>query len=188
MFCVKCGKELDNNALFCPYCGNKTNNGENDSNRQVGYINRADFQVNYRRLNKPSDSQTTTIIIVISVISGLICIIGLFMPYIKASTTDFYIEKTFKELSESFYIVFAGLALVSILLCILKKFIGSAIAAGVYLFLYLVSTNDYWENLKQYADEAYITKEIGLFCMVGGSIALIILGFAGFVSKLTNKA
>jgi uncharacterized membrane protein len=188
MFCVKCGKELDNNASFCPYCGNKTNHGENDSNRQVGYINRADFQENYRRLNRPAASQTTTIIIVMSAISGIMCIMGIFMPYIKASATNLYIEKTFQELSESFYIVFAGLGLVGIILSILKKFLGSAAAGGIYLFLYLISTTDYWENLKQYADEAYITKEIGLFCMVGGSIALIILGFAGFVSKLTNKA
>ena len=188
MFCVKCGKELDNNASFCPYCGNKSNHRENDSNRQVGYINRSDFQENYRRLNKPAASQATTIIISLSVISGLMCIIGIFMPYIKASATNLYIEKTFQELSESFYIVFAGLGLVSIILSMLKKFLGSAAAGGMYLFLYLISTNDYWENLKQYADEAYITKEIGLFCMVGGSVALIILGFAGFVSKLTNKA
>lgn len=187
MFCVKCGKELDNNASFCPYCGNKTNYGENDSNRHVGYINRADFQENYRRLNKPATSQATTIIIVLSVISGLMCIIGIFMPYIKASATNLYIEKTFKELSESFYIVFAGLGLVSVILSILKKFLGSAVAGGIYLFLYLISTSDYWENLKQYADEAYITKEIGVFCMVGGSVSLIIFGFAGIVSKFTKK-
>ena len=29
MFCVKCGNQIDDGVLFCPYCGNKV--GENDT-------------------------------------------------------------------------------------------------------------------------------------------------------------
>lgn len=37
MYCVKCGKEIENNVLFCPYCGEMVASGKTDSakNRKV---------------------------------------------------------------------------------------------------------------------------------------------------------
>lgn len=39
MFCNKCGKELDKDAVFCSKCGNQVNgNGNNNQNQSVMYV------------------------------------------------------------------------------------------------------------------------------------------------------
>lgn len=39
MFCVKCGREIEDNSNFCTFCGNVINNQEKNNNTQVKNIN-----------------------------------------------------------------------------------------------------------------------------------------------------
>lgn len=37
MYCRKCGKELDDEAVICPYCGCSTSGGKVNDSKSMGY-------------------------------------------------------------------------------------------------------------------------------------------------------
>ncbi len=37
MYCRKCGKELDDEAVICPYCGCSTSGGKANDSKSMGY-------------------------------------------------------------------------------------------------------------------------------------------------------
>ncbi len=37
MYCRKCGKELDDEAVICPYCGCSTSGGKANDSKNMGY-------------------------------------------------------------------------------------------------------------------------------------------------------
>lgn len=37
MYCRKCGKELDDEAVICPYCGCSTSGGKVNDSKNMGY-------------------------------------------------------------------------------------------------------------------------------------------------------
>ncbi len=186
MFCVKCGKELQENTSFCPFCGNKVNGITGDENRAVGYIDRDDFQKNYRALSKPEPSHALTICMFFALCGGIMCISAVFLPYISASTVGFHMEKTFNELAQNDYIIFVAIGVISVIFSMFKKFLGTIIFGTLYIVLYYVETHDYWENINRETHGAYITKGIGCYGMIIGSILLIILGIAGVVLKISS--
>lgn len=188
MFCMKCGKELQDDAVFCPFCGYKSGARTENVERQVGYININDFQENYRRMSRPEPSQTPTIMMILAVIGGAMCVLGVFLPYISASALGSHMEKTFKELAVQDYIIFVAVGAISIALSLFKKFIGTVLTGIIYMVCYYIDTTDYWETIRNESGGVFVSKGIGLYCMIGGAIAVILFGIIGFATKLQNKA
>lgn len=60
MFCKNCGKQIDDNANFCEYCGNST----------------SDNPIMFASENNPASNKSKKKIIIISVISALILLIA----------------------------------------------------------------------------------------------------------------
>ena len=187
MFCMKCGKELQEDAAFCPFCGYKTGARNEIEERPVGYINRNDFQENYRRMSRPEPSQTPSIMMTLAIIGGAMSIFGVFLPYISASALGVHIEKTFKELAVEDYIIFVAIGVISIVFSLFKKFIGTVLSGIAYIVCYYIDTTEYWETIRRESGGAFVTRGIGLYCMIGGSIIVLIFGIAGFVAKLQQK-
>ena len=66
MFCLKCGKEIDNNATICPYCGSATENT---------VVNTGNYEAN---TSQPSSNALGIVAIVMSAIGiGLALLIAL---------------------------------------------------------------------------------------------------------------
>lgn len=66
MFCKNCGKQLDDNANFCEYCGNST----------------GDNPIMFASENNPASNKSKKKIIIISVISALILLIAGLVGYL----------------------------------------------------------------------------------------------------------
>lgn len=57
MFCSKCGKEIDNSAVVCPYCGCPTTNGQPQQTTQASFQNQT-AQPNYQQAYQPNANNT----------------------------------------------------------------------------------------------------------------------------------
>ena len=187
MFCVKCGKELNDSASFCPFCGSKVKLGSEERERPMGYLNREDVQARYRLMNKPKPSMIPVFFMLLTAVGGIISIAGIYFPFVSGSTIGYHIEVNFNDLAETGTIVFIGLALIGIICGLARKYIGSVISGIVYILLYNESTKEYWANLDSLRDEAYISKGIGVYCMIGGCVIMIFIGLVGFIYKLSSK-
>ena len=128
-----------------------------------------------------------TIMMIISIVGGVMCVLGVFLPYISASALGFHMEKTFKELAVEDYVIFVAVGVISIVFSFFKKFIGTFLTGIAYIVCYYIDTTDYWENIRRESSGAFVSKGTGLYCMIGGAIIVMIFGIAGFVAKMQEK-
>ena len=89
MYCPNCGKELDDNSIFCRYCGVKIDEDENDmeNNAQTSPVPRWN---------------NTTLIMVISIVVCLVIMIILIGVHLGKSSTS-YTEDDYNQESSNSY-------------------------------------------------------------------------------------
>ncbi|MDE7289910.1 MAG: zinc-ribbon domain-containing protein, partial [Oscillospiraceae bacterium] len=74
MYCQKCGKEIDDKAIFCIYCGSTTKNQTYQT-----------YQTHQTVRNKASDSKASTGLVILSFVSPMI---GFIMGIIHMLSTN----------------------------------------------------------------------------------------------------
>ena len=131
MFCSKCGKEIDSEAIICPFCGCATNNFSNNTTTKVDtysddYLKIHEFSV------KAANIRTFGILAAILMFGiGIIfsIIIWVKLPKIKIPEVSTTNQKELAELEDAKRKLdlgsrLAGLPLIAIGLCIAFVSIG----------------------------------------------------------------
>ena len=79
MFCNKCGKEIPDNSVFCPSCGNKLLIAEGN-NAEKSDVNKADKNIPVIDLKTNNQKEKNNKNLILSVITSvLIIVIGVFI-------------------------------------------------------------------------------------------------------------
>lgn len=170
MFCPQCGKEVDDNANVCPFCGAQLKKSQSAASGGTAVSGAA-----------PAQSDAMAFVgIIVGVIGALLVIIGTFLPMIQ-DTTGFglkysiMINDEFGEARWRFLgIVLIAIAAVSVLFSFLRIKVVSIIFAtvnlivsGVFCFALVSAVNedDYSKYFKYGA---------GFYCLVAGAVILLV--------------
>ncbi len=189
MICSTCGKEMVDDMLFCPYCGNSISKEADDNKNQEPPAcikeNQPDMQQN-EISNHSSFSALLTFKIFV-IVGEILCALGLFLPYIRVSFWGMEAEKSFKDLSSD-YIILLIIAAIGVLFACCNKFQGSVLFGIVYAVVYFVDTNNYWEEIdgNQYVS-ALAIKGAGYYCIILGMIVLILFSIVALLNIRTDK-
>ena len=124
---------------------------------------------------------------ILTLIGGILCVAGVFLPYVKASAWVYNVEYSFQDLAKSDFVIFVAVGAICVLFGVLRLFLLDTLGGILYAIMLYVDSHDYWENLRSNSYGAMASKGAGYYCMLIGCIMLIVFGLSGFIIKLKNK-
>ena len=175
MICNRCGRNIGSDVPQCPFCGEKYD----------FWFTKRDTQS-----SDPDNSQDTTFynpfLMPLTVIAGILCVVGLFLPFIGIEFLGSTFSASFKDLSSNDFSIFFIAGMVGLIAGIFKQYLFSAIAGGVYAGFFFYDTKDINKLIGLLKGE-YFIRGIGYYCMLVGCVALLVLGIWGFMVKYNNR-
>ena len=176
MYCTKCGRELPDGVELCTQCYIPTESGEQ------GKINPVQKEDNTSKI------KNNRLPLYFSIIACIILILSTLLPFVSIKILGL---KTDIALIKGDGKIFIAIALISLFLSFMKKYIG-VIVMGVLsvAFSFLATHSITHTNVKTDNDfgfsidySALIHKEIGFYLMFLGSILIFAVGIYGLLLK-----
>ena len=133
------------------------------------------------------NNQSLIIFMVLILIGGIMCTVGVFLPYVKASSWMYNVEYSFQELAKNDYVLFIAVGALCIVFGLVRLNLLSMVGGIIYAIMFYVDSHNYWERIKSDSSSAMASKGIGYYCMLIGCIIVIVFGLSGFLTKLKNK-
>ena len=133
------------------------------------------------------NNQNTVVFMVLVLIGGIMCVAGVFLPFVKASVWAYNVEYSFQDLAKSDYVIFIAAGALCVLFGLFKLYLLDTLGGILYAIMLYVDSHDYWENIKSDSRGAMASKGAGYYCMLIGCIILIVFGLSGFIMKMKNK-
>ena len=179
MKCNKCGSYLQDGISFCPFCGNSLN----------ADVNMVRNVVPANNTSVPTGENNNSLAIkILAVIGGIMCIVGIFLPYVKATAFGFAIERSFKELADEDAIIFMVVAGIGLLGSIFGTYIISVLTGVLYGIFFFIDSNSYFSR---FADDRELSaiagKGAGYYCMLAGFVIMVVFGFIGVSIMIRNR-
>ena len=182
--CSNCGEAYEGNPRFCPNCGAPLN--PEDAQATNNMYNRPQNVPAAAGTNSGTPGSTIAFMI-LTLIGGIMCVAGVFLPYVKATAWVYNVEYSFQDLAKSDYVIFVAVGAICVVFGLFKLYLLGALGGILYAIMFYVDSHDYWENLKSDSRGAMASKGAGYYCMLIGCIILIVFGLSGFIMKLKNK-
>lgn len=177
MYCQYCGTKNEDGATYCSECGKPLGSVATESTQTNQQISKKKVK---RKIN------------IIGIISGVIVMLGAFLPFISITVLGQKHSFGFMdETDNTAGLLFVALAAISILLSVIGVNIFNIIAG-------LLSFAIFWSNHSSVIDEfntaawvqeasALLQRELGFYCLLVGSIGLIISGIIGMITRRNQK-
>lgn len=179
MKCNKCGSYIDEGLSFCPYCGNPLSENASSNNSVFTNNNQGTFSNN---------SSNTLAIRILVIIGSIMCVVGVFLPFVKASAFGFVMEKSFNEMAPDDHIIFLAVAGIGLLGSIFEKYILPTLTGALYGVMLYIDTHDYFQRLNESGSySAVASKGFGYYCMLAGLVIMVVFGIVGFSMKIKEK-
>ena len=151
MFCTNCGNEIDNDSVYCNYCGNKILEGIEEKNVEEKELERIDETLQVHDILKDINISTISVTLCI-----ILSITGLIASIINIA--NFY--DTEKDVSYIFgQIIFGSVFIISTILLWKLKKIGGAILISFTLFK-MISSIYYYSTSYEYLIKNLVCDEI----------------------------
>lgn len=174
MFCTNCGKQIPDDARFCPECGAQMDPQVNTANT-VSTTN----QTHKKNNNFNSSSKEREQINYVAILGSLINFLSIFFTFLSANENRLSAQSVtlMTESNEWGYIVLFSSIIVIVLVLFkidLLSFLASAFAGGYGVYI-VYNTNSILSKMISYSDSySNINKGTGYYLLLIGSIVLII--------------
>lgn len=182
--CTNCGEAYEGNPRFCPNCGAPLN--AEDAQAVNNVYNRPQNMSATANTNSGTSGSTIAFMI-LTLIGGIMCVAGVFLPYVKASAWVYNVEYSFQDLAKGDYVIFIAVGALCVLFGLFKLYLLDTLGGILYAIMFYVDSHSYWEHLRSDSNGAMASKGAGYYCMLIGCIMLIVFGLSGFIMKLKNK-
>ena len=172
MVCRSCNNNMYGDLPICPFCG-KTYRYWLAGNKAAG-------------IAKADKSTVDVVVHIAAIIGGLICILGLFLPFIKATYYRRTETASFIKLIANDGTILFVVGLAGMLGSIFRKYIVSVINGIIYGVVFILNADNV---VKQFGIGYYklYFKAFGWHLMILGFIVLITSGIVGIILKYKNR-
>ena len=146
---------------------------------------------------KRDNTEIIKLLFIIHLIASITCFIGVFLPYVSVINIDVSLKETFTKKEDYGYLILLIGAPVLGLILSLCRTPDWGILGAVTLVVERMSTKELWDGYDSISTEAsafekllyraMIGKEAGYYCIIIGSIAMIISGLAATVLTSWSK-
>ncbi|MCR5459243.1 MAG: hypothetical protein K6F51_05045 [Acetatifactor sp.] len=189
--CIECGRKLSDDVKTCLSCGSTSfmqidsdmKDQKDDLKNKFEYATPNAEKANSEQVSDQGNILTNTDRIaengryrILEIIGGILCIVGIFLPFIRASFLGSVVERTFSDLAPNDYVIFLVVAIVGVAGAFFEKHKLAAFAGIAYAGLLYIDTESYFKDLNEKELGQFVTKGIGFYCMVAGIILLIVVG------------
>ena len=189
--CNKCGIIVQDDFFTCPNCKGVSftqtdieDTSQKDDMSAIKSFTGSEFKGSS---GAKSDHATELLILrVLQIVGSCLCLIGLFLPFIKVTFLGTVMQKPFNELATNDVYIFAVIAIVGLIFACLGKHLIPAIAGAIYGVVLYLDTYEYFENIRQSEYGSFASKGVGFYCMVGGIILMIVCGAVATYLKHKN--
>lgn len=171
---------MGNEGAFCPYCGMALSQVNETMGKQDNH--------------NPQDTQRSNVLSrifafrIAIVIGSIMCVGGLFLPFIKVTVFGTVVEKSFTQLVASHnYMLFIGIAIIGFLGAAFEAFSVSAVSGLLYGILLYLSTHSYFQEMQGEQKGFFIVKGIGYYCVWIGLLVMLIFAILGAVVKYKER-
>ena len=175
MICNRCGRTIDSDVPECPFCGEKYDYWFTKRETQSSDSDNSGSTTTYNPFLMP-----------LTVIAGILCVVGLFLPFLGFEFLGASSSVSFKDLGSNDFSIFFIAGMVGLIAGIFKQYLFSAIAGGAYACFFFYDTKDINKLIGLLKGEFFV-RGIGYYCMLVGCVALIVLGIWGCATKLNNR-
>ncbi len=182
-YCSNCGTIIEGNARFCTNCGVQLNQENVQSNN--GYSNIYNYTGNIG--HRSTISNNYMIFMILILIGGVMSVLGVFFPYVKASAFGMSVEYSFQDLAKGDYIILIAIGALCVVFGIFKQYILDILGGILYVIVFYIDSNQYWTRVRSDSRGALASRGLGYYCMLIGCIIVIAFGIAGFIYKQKNK-
>lgn len=175
MICKKCGEKIGSDLAECPFCGEKYDYWFTKRDTQSSDSDNSGSTTTYNPFLMP-----------LTVIAGILCVVGLFLPFLGFEFLGSSSSVSFRDIGSKDFSIFFIAGVVGLIAGVFKQFLFSAIAGGVYAGFFFYDTKDINELIGLLKGE-FFNRGIGYYCMLVGCVALLVLGIWGFMVKYNNR-
>ncbi|MCR5500787.1 MAG: hypothetical protein K6F31_10390 [Acetatifactor sp.] len=179
--CNKCGIIVQDDFYTCPNCKGVSftqtdieDASKKDDLSAIKSFPGSSFQAGQGE--KAANYGNVTIFLVFEIIGSCLCLLGLFLPFIKVTVLGTVFQKAFNELDPNDVIIYVLISIAGLVFACLKWHRLVMAAGALYGILLYVNTYDYFENIRQSEVGSAVAKGTGFYCIVIGIILMIAFG------------
>ena len=172
--CPKCGIELrlwkinDNGFISVVDASMNTNADPIRNEGWIGSSGNDNFQQRQRITDKESK-----VLRILELIGSILCLAGIFLPFVKVSIFGSVIERSFSNLAPIDHLLFIGIAVAGIIGAALRRHLLTAIMGIAYGGLLFFETKDYFADINESEYGSMVTKGGGFYFMVIGLLLMV---------------
>ena len=176
--CPKCNGEYFFNAEekyseICQNCGNELKLWKINDNGKISVVDESNIlgavnPNNFDQHKQKKDGIRSSIYKVFELIGGIMCVIGIFLPYVTATFFGMAFRKSFFEMAGGDQFLSLGIAVVGIIAALRKQHFQTAMTGIIYGVFFYPRSVEYFSNVFKSEYGAMVSKGSGFYLMVIG--------------------